>query len=49
MVNNTDGTPRKLMDINIIEELGWRPLKSLQEGLKITYESFLKESEASKG
>ncbi|MDA9666187.1 GDP-L-fucose synthase [bacterium] len=44
-----DGTPRKLMDINIIKELGWRPLKSLQEGLKITYESFLKENGDSKG
>ena len=36
-----DGTPRKLLDIGRIKELGWRPKTSLQEGLKKTYQSFL--------
>lgn len=37
-----DGTPRKLLDISRIKELGWRPETSLTEGLKATYQSFIK-------
>jgi GDP-L-fucose synthase len=36
-----DGTPRKLLDTSRINELGWTPKLSLQEGLKITYQWFL--------
>lgn len=36
-----DGTPRKLVDTTKITELGWEAKTSLQEGLKLTYESFL--------
>lgn len=38
-----DGTPRKLLDISLIEETGWHPVISLEEGLTSTYQSFLSE------
>ena len=36
-----DGTPRKLLDCRRINRLGWRPTVGLEEGLKITYDSYL--------
>ncbi len=36
-----DGTPRKLLDTSKINALGWRPLISMDEGIKSTYEWFL--------
>jgi len=33
-----DGTPRKLMDVDRMMQLGWKPETSLREGLKTTYE-----------
>ena len=35
-----DGTPRKLMDVSLISDLGWSPNVSLQSGLKKTYTDF---------
>lgn len=34
------GTPRKLLDSSLINELGWQPSISLDKGLKITYEDY---------
>lgn len=36
-----DGTPRKLLDISLLSNLGWRPKVNLQEGLQRTYKDFL--------
>ncbi len=36
-----DGTPRKLLDVNKIHNLGWHHTTTLQEGLKIAYKDFL--------
>lgn len=35
-----DGTPKKLLDITRLSELGWRPKISLKKGLRSTYEWF---------
>lgn len=41
-----DGTPRKLMDVSRLAELGWSASIGLNDGLKQTYASFLSESES---
>jgi GDP-L-fucose synthase len=38
-----DGTPRKLVDSRQIRALGWSPMIDLRTGLKLAYESFLRE------
>ncbi len=39
-----DGTPRKLLDVSRMRQLGWQPRIKLREGIKDTYEWFLKET-----
>lgn len=36
-----DGTPRKLMDVSRIHEMGWKHKTELKQGLEITYQDFL--------
>jgi GDP-L-fucose synthase len=38
-----DGTPRKLMDSSRLLQLGWQPQINLEEGIRRTYEFFLKQ------
>lgn len=37
-----DGTPRKLMDVNKLHSLGWKNTVTLEEGIKLAYNDFLK-------
>jgi GDP-L-fucose synthase len=41
-VNQPDGMKRKLLDSKRINEMGWKPEISLDQGLRITYEDYLK-------
>ena len=36
-----DGTPRKLLDISLLRQLGWEAFTSLREGLEQTYRWFV--------
>jgi GDP-L-fucose synthase len=38
-----DGVMRKLLDTNRLDALGWTPSISLEDGISMTYESFLRE------
>jgi GDP-L-fucose synthase len=37
-----DGTPRKLMDVTRLHDLGWRHRTSLEDGIALAYQDFLK-------
>jgi len=39
-----DGTPRKLLDTERIRELGWAPETTLEDGIRKTYEWYVKNS-----
>jgi len=39
-----DGTPRKLLDVGRLTQLGWRARTSLQDGLKLAYQAYLNET-----
>ncbi len=41
-----DGTPRKLMDVSRLSNLGWKATTALRAGIEKTYQSFLSESAA---
>lgn len=36
-----DGTPRKLLDVGRLAQLGWRASTSLKDGMKLAYQAFL--------
>lgn len=39
-----DGTPRKLLDVDKLNQLGWRPKISLKEGIESTYQWYVNSS-----
>lgn len=41
-ITKPDGAPRKLLDIHKLKRLGWQAKVSLAEGIKLTYEWYLK-------
>ena len=43
-----DGTPRKIMDVSKMKEIGWRYSTELEEGIKKTYTWFLKNMDSLK-
>ena len=38
-----NGTPRKLLDVSKLTNLGWKYKTSLKDGIQKTYEYYLKE------
>ena len=44
-----DGTPRKLLDISKLKQLGWQPKTSLKEGIETTYAWFTANYETIRG
>lgn len=40
--NKPNGTPRKLLDVSKAEALGWKYKTELEDGIKLSYEDFLK-------
>jgi GDP-L-fucose synthase len=36
-----DGTPRKLMDVRLLESTGWKATTSLERGLRLAYQEFV--------
>jgi GDP-L-fucose synthase len=43
-----DGTPRKLLDVERLTRLGWRPATTLEQGIASTYEWFLTHVESAR-
>ena len=41
-LSKPDGTPRKLLDVNLLNNLGWKHKISLEEGLRLVYEDYIK-------
>jgi GDP-L-fucose synthase len=39
-----DGTPRKLLDVSRLAKLGWRASTSLEDGIRLAYQAYLRES-----
>lgn len=39
--NKPDGTPRKLLDVTLLNELGWKYSTKLEEGIRNTYQWYL--------
>ena len=44
-ISMPDGTPRKLLDITRLTQLGWQPRIGLRDGIKKTYAWYLAQTE----
>jgi nucleoside-diphosphate-sugar epimerase len=44
-----DGTPRKLLDVSRIEDLGWKARIELRDGIEATHRWFLEHRESFRG
>jgi len=42
-----DGTPRKLLDVSRLNQLGWQARRSLREGIELTYRWYLEQDNSS--
>jgi len=40
-----DGTPRKLLDVSLLSQLGWRARTPLRDGIQLAYKDFLAQQE----
>jgi GDP-L-fucose synthase len=43
-ISKPDGTPRKLLDVRRLAKLGWRATTTLDEGMRLTYQAYLRET-----
>ena len=39
-----DGTPRKLLDVSVLANLGWKAKTPLPDGIRATYAAYLEEA-----
>ena len=39
--NRPDGTPRKLMDCTLLNEMGWKPTIPLRDGIALAIDDYL--------
>jgi GDP-L-fucose synthase len=46
--SHPDGTPRKLLDISRVTQLGWRAQISLADGVRQTYEWYVQHEDAAR-
>jgi GDP-L-fucose synthase len=44
-----DGTPRKLLDVAKLTQLGWTATTPLEDGLKLSYRWFLEHQQEARG
>jgi len=47
-VTKPDGTPRKLMDVSKLHQLGWKHQIELADGIQLAYQDFLANNEVRK-
>jgi len=40
--NKPDGAPQKLLDVSFLHSMGWKHKISLRDGLRLTYQDFIK-------
>jgi GDP-L-fucose synthase len=41
-ISKPDGTPKKLLSCDLLNQFGFHPIVELEQGLQLTYEDYLK-------